>query len=90
MTHITLNTDAALVEARKNSADWQMAQGIATGLRLGQMHINYEKDVANLKQMSPEHREAALALIKRWVELDKDASALLAHINTELATEVMA
>ena len=90
MTHITLNTDAALVEARKNSPDWQIAQGIATGLRLGQMHINYEKDVANLKQMSPEHRDAAIALLERWVQLDKDASALVARINIELASEVLA
>lgn len=87
---ITNNTVAALVEARKNSPDWQIAQGIATGLRLGQIHIDYERDVANLKQMSPEHREAAMALLGRWVELDKDAHALLAHINTELTTEVMA
>ena len=90
MTTITLNTDAALVEARKNSPDWQIAQGVTTGLRLGQIHINYEKDVANLKQMSPEHRDAALALLERWVQLDRDAHALVALVNTELAMEVMA
>ena len=77
------------MEARKNSPDWQIAQGIATGLRLGQMHINNEKDVANHKQMRPEHRDAAIALLERWVQLDKDASALVARINIELASEVL-
>lgn len=90
MTTTTTTPAAALVEARKNSSDWQVAQSIATGLRLGQIHLDPAADTAHLKRMQPEHQAAALDLLERWVQLDKDASALVARINIEIGSEVLA
>jgi len=78
-------TDApAMVEARKNSRDWQEVQSVCTALRLGQMGLNTQNLPARLEAMTPQHREALMDLMRRWVALDQDANALVDTINAEL------
>jgi len=89
-TTLTFNGAPALIEARKNSADWQEAQSVCTALRLGQMGLNTKGIPARLAAMKPQHREALLDLMRRWVALDQDASALIDTITAELMQEVQA
>jgi hypothetical protein len=90
MTTTTTTPAAALVEARKNSADLQVAQSIATALRMGQQFLIPEQDAPKIKLMQPDHKAAALDLLERWVQLDKDARCLVARISIEIGDEVLA
>jgi hypothetical protein len=90
MTNQSIPLAAALVEARKNSPDWQEAHGVSFGMRMGQMTLNTEGIPSRLAAMKPQHREALKALLRRWVELDQDATALVDAIDTELEEAAIA
>jgi hypothetical protein len=87
---MTSTNTVAMVDARKDSPDWQVAQSIASGLRLGQMHLNPAKATELAPGMTPEHKAVALDLIDRWVALDRDANALVARINAEILEGIKA
>jgi hypothetical protein len=79
---------AAIVEARKNSPDWQAAQNVATSLQMGQVALNVENATTLVPAMKPENRDRLLDLVRRYRDLTIDATALVDEIDRDLQKSI--
>lgn len=80
---------AAIVEARKNSPDWQAAQNVATALLLGEQFLNVESaERGHFRDMKVENRHRLVDLVRRFAELSSDARALVNDIDRDLQKSI--
>jgi hypothetical protein len=82
--HAQLRNPPALVDARKNSPDWQAAQNVSISLQMGQMALNVDNATTRIPHMKPENRERLLDLVRRYRDLTIDATALVDEIDRDL------
>lgn len=82
-----MNNSPELIDLRRNSADWQEAIAVSTGLILGQQSLD-TKDLnavkARLDAMQPQYRDRLLQVVRNWVSAQEAADRLVRDIEADL------
>ena len=79
-----LQNPPKLVDARKNSPDWQVAQNVSIAIHSGEQFLNVDAASELFKRMKPEVADATRELVSRLNDLRNDALALTESIDADL------